>query len=197
MAQLGEKIWFQKIEEEGIKSSRKRRIQGIFVGHQDRTRAIQYIAKSGGVRRIISNEHMPTGAQELAERLHVTDRTPVCSGNFLHEVCICAHPNGSMSHETSFLAATAVKMDGIPACQMWDCVLVNISHSTADGNLMRQGSARYSQFHFDNHMSLDIDSHVTSKIQDSSRSVMFYIWEDKLGRHSHDQKRTTKFKGRF
>ena len=50
MVQFGEKIWFQKIGEEGINSTRKRRIQGIFVGHRDRTRAIPYIAKSGGVR---------------------------------------------------------------------------------------------------------------------------------------------------
>ena len=48
--QLGEKIWFQKIEKEGINSSRKRIIRGIFIGHQDRTRAIPYVAKRGGVR---------------------------------------------------------------------------------------------------------------------------------------------------
>ena len=51
MVQLGEKIWFHKNGEEGINSSVKRRIQGIFVGHHDRTRAIPYIAKSGIVRR--------------------------------------------------------------------------------------------------------------------------------------------------
>ena len=50
MAQFGEKFWFHKIGVEGINSSRKRRIQGIFVGHHDRTRAIPYIAKSGIVR---------------------------------------------------------------------------------------------------------------------------------------------------
>ena len=50
MVQFGEKIWFQMIGEEGINSSRKRRIQGVFVGHQHRTGAIPYIAKSGGVR---------------------------------------------------------------------------------------------------------------------------------------------------
>ena len=48
--QFGKKIWFQKIGEEGINSTRKRRIQGIFVGHRDRTRASPYIAKDGGVR---------------------------------------------------------------------------------------------------------------------------------------------------
>ena len=50
MAKFGEKTWFHKIGEEGINSSRRRRIQGIFVGHHDRTRAIPYIAKSGIVR---------------------------------------------------------------------------------------------------------------------------------------------------
>ena len=48
--QFGEKFWFHKIGVEGVNSSRKRRIQGIFVGHPDRTRAIPYIAKSGIVR---------------------------------------------------------------------------------------------------------------------------------------------------
>ena len=49
-AQFGEKTWFHKIGEEGINSLVKRIIQGIFVGHHDRTRAIPYIAKSGIVR---------------------------------------------------------------------------------------------------------------------------------------------------
>ena len=48
--QFGKKIWFQKIGEEGINSILKRRIQGTFVGHQDRKRTILYIAKNGGVR---------------------------------------------------------------------------------------------------------------------------------------------------
>ena len=43
-------IWFHKIGEEGVNSSVKCRIHGIFVGHHDRTRAIAYIAKSGVVR---------------------------------------------------------------------------------------------------------------------------------------------------
>ena len=50
MARFGEKIWFHKIGEEGIKSFVKRIIQGIFVGHHDRTRAISYITESGIVR---------------------------------------------------------------------------------------------------------------------------------------------------
>ena len=50
MVQCGEKFWFHKIGEEGVNSSVKRRIQGIFVGHHDRTRAIPYIAKSGILR---------------------------------------------------------------------------------------------------------------------------------------------------
>ena len=43
VAQFGEKIWFHKIGEEGNSSFVKRTIQGIFVGHHDRTRAILYI----------------------------------------------------------------------------------------------------------------------------------------------------------
>ena len=50
MVQFGEKFWFHKIGEESINSSVKRRIQGIFLRHHDRTRAIPYIAKSGVVR---------------------------------------------------------------------------------------------------------------------------------------------------
>ena len=50
MVQFGEKIWFHQIGEEGINSSVKRRIQRIFVGHHDRTRAIPCVAKSGIVR---------------------------------------------------------------------------------------------------------------------------------------------------
>ena len=45
--QFGKKFWFQKIGEEGINSTLKRRIQEYFVGDQDPTRAISYIAKSG------------------------------------------------------------------------------------------------------------------------------------------------------
>ena len=40
MAQSAEKIWFHEIGEEGISSFVKRIMQGIFVGHHDRTRAI-------------------------------------------------------------------------------------------------------------------------------------------------------------
>ena len=47
MVQSGEKSWVHKIGEKGMNSSVKRRIQGIFVGHHDRTRAIPNIAKSG------------------------------------------------------------------------------------------------------------------------------------------------------
>ena len=46
MVQFGEKFWFH----EGINSFVKCIIQGIFVGHRDRTRAISYITKSGIVR---------------------------------------------------------------------------------------------------------------------------------------------------
>ena len=40
MAQFGEKVWFRKIGEAGISSLVKRMIQGIFVGHRDRTGAV-------------------------------------------------------------------------------------------------------------------------------------------------------------
>ena len=43
-------IWFHKIGVEGTNSFVKRMIQGIFVGHHDRTRAIFFITKSGIVR---------------------------------------------------------------------------------------------------------------------------------------------------
>ena len=48
--QFGEKFWLHKIREEGINSSVKRMIQGILVGHHDRTRATSHITKSGIVR---------------------------------------------------------------------------------------------------------------------------------------------------
>ena len=44
--QFGKKIWFQKIGEEGINSTLKRKIQGISVGHQYRMRAILHFTKS-------------------------------------------------------------------------------------------------------------------------------------------------------
>ena len=50
MVQFGENIWFHNVEADGMNSSLKRRTQGIFGGHHDRTRSIQYIAKNGIVR---------------------------------------------------------------------------------------------------------------------------------------------------
>ena len=50
MVQFGEKIWFQKMEEQGFNSTLKRRIQGTLVGHHARMRTILYIAKNGCVR---------------------------------------------------------------------------------------------------------------------------------------------------
>ena len=49
---LERKIWFHKIGEEGNSSFVKRIIQGIFVGHHDRTRTILYITLSGIVQGI-------------------------------------------------------------------------------------------------------------------------------------------------
>ena len=45
MAQFGEKVWFHIIGEDGIDSSVKRRNQGIFVGHHDRTRAFHKLPR--------------------------------------------------------------------------------------------------------------------------------------------------------
>ena len=50
MAQIGEKVWFRKIGEDGVSSFASRMIQGIFVGHHDRTGALLCITKNGDVR---------------------------------------------------------------------------------------------------------------------------------------------------
>ena len=39
MAQYGEKVWFRKVGEDDVSSFASRMIQGIFVGHHDRTGA--------------------------------------------------------------------------------------------------------------------------------------------------------------
>ena len=45
MAQFGEKVWFRKIGEDGVSSFASRMTQGIFVGHQDRTRAVYVLPR--------------------------------------------------------------------------------------------------------------------------------------------------------
>ena len=50
MAQCGEKVWFRKFGEDGIRSLVKRTFQGIFVGHHVRTGAVLFITKNGVVR---------------------------------------------------------------------------------------------------------------------------------------------------
>ena len=50
MAQCGEKVCFRQIREDGVSSCACRRIQGIFVGHYDRTGAVLCITKNGVVR---------------------------------------------------------------------------------------------------------------------------------------------------
>ena len=50
MAQFGEKVLFRKIGEDGVSSFASRMIQGIFVGHHDRTGAVSCITKNGVVR---------------------------------------------------------------------------------------------------------------------------------------------------
>ena len=47
MAQVGQKIWFRKIGEAGVSSFM---LQGIFVGHHDRSGAVLCVTKSGVVR---------------------------------------------------------------------------------------------------------------------------------------------------
>ena len=50
MAQLGEKVWFRKIGEDGVSSFASRMTQGIFVGHHDRTGPVLCITMNGVVR---------------------------------------------------------------------------------------------------------------------------------------------------
>ena len=68
--QFGKKIWLQKIGEEGINSTLKRRIQGTFVGHQDRKRTIWYIAKNGGVR---GHSWIRQTLSDARESMHLED----------------------------------------------------------------------------------------------------------------------------
>ena len=50
MAQFGEEVWFHKIGEDDVSSFASRMIQGILVGHHDRTGAVFCITKNGVVR---------------------------------------------------------------------------------------------------------------------------------------------------
>ena len=50
MAQFGEKVWFRKVGEDGVSSFTSCMIQGILVGHPDRTGAVLCITKNGVVR---------------------------------------------------------------------------------------------------------------------------------------------------
>ena len=68
--QFGKKICLQKIGEEGINSTLKRRIQGTFVGHQDRKRTIWYIAKNGGVR---GHSWIRQSLSDCRESMHLED----------------------------------------------------------------------------------------------------------------------------
>ena len=90
MARVGEKIWFHKIGEEGIKSFVKRIIQGIFVGHHDRTRAISYITEGGTVPA--------SGAAEIRDRVQRT--TGLLSGTrwWLHDLDSQQNSQGMRIH---------------------------------------------------------------------------------------------------
>ena len=44
-AQIGEKVWFRKIGEDGVSSFASRMTQGIFVGHHDRKGAVLCIPR--------------------------------------------------------------------------------------------------------------------------------------------------------
>ena len=59
MVQFGEKIWLHNNGKEGINTSVKRRFQGIWVGHHDRTRAIPFSIKSGIVLGHTSGQGRP------------------------------------------------------------------------------------------------------------------------------------------
>ena len=50
MAQLGKKVWFRDIGEDGVSSFASRMTQGIFVGRHDRTGAVLCITVNGVVR---------------------------------------------------------------------------------------------------------------------------------------------------
>ena len=51
MTQLGKKVWFRKIGEDGASSFASRMPRGIIVGHHDRTGAVLCITKNGCARR--------------------------------------------------------------------------------------------------------------------------------------------------
>ena len=50
MAQFGEKVWFRRMGGDGVSSFASRMIQGIFVGHHDRTGAVYALPRNGVVR---------------------------------------------------------------------------------------------------------------------------------------------------
>ena len=50
MAQFGEKVWFRKTGEDGVRSFASRMTQGIFDCHHDRTGAVLCMTKNGVVR---------------------------------------------------------------------------------------------------------------------------------------------------
>ena len=68
---------FHEIGEEGVNSFVKRIIQGIFVGHHDRTRAMSYITKSGIVlcksrtKQTLSDARESTNWQVLCQGSHM------------------------------------------------------------------------------------------------------------------------------
>ena len=50
MAQVGQKVWFRQMGEDGVSTFASRKTQGIFVGHHDRAGAVLCITKNGVVR---------------------------------------------------------------------------------------------------------------------------------------------------
>ena len=50
MAQLGEKVWFRKIGEDGVSTFASRMTLGIFVSHHARTGAVLCTLKKGVLR---------------------------------------------------------------------------------------------------------------------------------------------------
>ena len=96
--------------------------------------------------------------------------------------CLTAVPN-----QKSISLDAGLRIKGIPALQLWDCVVEAFSYSDAEGNFARPSGKRHSQSQSIDHMSLDLFDHVPSNMPESSFCGRLYIF---AGRHSYDHKRS-------
>ena len=96
--------------------------------------------------------------------------------------CLTAVPN-----QKSISLDAGLRIKGIPALQLWDCVVEAFSYSDAEGNFARPSGKRHSQSQSTDHMSLDLFDHVPSNMPESSFYGRLYIF---AGRHSYDHKRS-------